>query len=99
MNTESKKSLSNKISQSLLNAAQPVAELTAATSLAAVRSKVRVSSLDSMTVTNPIGESRGLKVQNKTDSTVPFTDVGNGAKVVALKSANKKMNPTEDAGD
>jgi len=52
-----------------------------------------------MTVTNPIGESRGLKVQNKTDSTVPFTDVGNGAKVVALKSANKKMNPTEDAGD
>lgn len=99
MNTESKKSLSHKISQSLLNAAQPVAELTAATNLTEVKSKVRVSSLDSMAVTNPVGESRGLKVQNKTDSTAPLADQVNGAKIVAIKSANKKMNPNEDAGD
>ena len=99
MNTDSKKSLSNEISQSLLNAALPVAELTAATNMADVKSKVRVSSLDSMTVSNPIGESRGLKMQNKTDSTAPLASTGNGAKIVSIKSINKKMNSNEDVGD
>ncbi len=99
MKTDSKTSPSKKISQNLLNAAQPLSEITAATNQSDLKSKVRISSLDSMTITNSMGEARGLKLQNKTTSTPPVVNPGSGAKIVAITSATKKTTPNEDTGN
>lgn len=78
-------SLSGKISQSLINGAQPVAAVTSATKAPEGKSTMRVSSLDSMTFNLPATDSRGLKIQDKSSPAAEKPDEPRSAKVLTIK--------------
>ncbi len=87
MKNETRTSLFEKISQNLLNGALPVAAISAATKREDDgKSKIRVSSLETLAITTPVKELRGLQVQTKRDPLAELAADGNGAKILDIKS-------------
>lgn len=103
MENKTRTSLFEKISQNLLKGALPVAAISAATKREDDgKSKIRVSSLETLANTKPVKELRGLQVQTKRN---PLAELagngnGNGAKIVDIKSLSpQKKSPSTPGVD
>ncbi len=99
MKNKTQTSLFEKISQNLLNGALPVAAISAATKREDDgKSKVRVSSLETLAITTPVKELRGLQVQTKRDRLAELAADGNGAEILDIKSVSPQKKATSTRG-